>query len=197
MIARDAFALADAPLRMHLLALARSFASEEVDVFDGGYERWLRCYQVCQGTEIRDTLGAWIARHCPRFGPAIAPRFASLDALGPDEVERESQVRSMLRTRIEELLPPGAILVLPTTPCTALSLTASGEQRAAFYGAALAINAIAGHGGLPQLTLPAGTVDGKPAGLSFIGACGSDAMLLAYGAEWQLRIAAYLAEMPI
>ncbi|MBK4735184.1 amidase [Noviherbaspirillum sp. DKR-6] len=193
LLARDAFALADGPLRRHLAWLTGDFDAAPVDIFDGGLERWLRCYAVCQGGEIRQSLGPWIHAVHPRFGPAIAPRFAGLDDIAQADIEREATVRALLRAGLDALLPPGAVLLVPTTPRTALPRNASGEERAAFYQAALAINAIAGHAGLPQLTLPAGTVDGKPVALSFIAARHADALLLSHAPQWQRRIDAGLS----
>jgi amidase len=40
------------------------------------------------------------------------------------------------------------------------------------------LTCIAGIGGLPQVTVPVGTLAGAPAGLSFIGWAGSDEVLL-------------------
>jgi amidase len=42
----------------------------------------------------------------------------------------------------------------------------------------MALTCIAGVSGLPQVTLPAGTVEGCPVGLSFIGWAGGDEALL-------------------
>jgi amidase len=45
--------------------------------------------------------------------------------------------------------------------------------------ASLRVTAIAGLAGLPEVTLPAATVDGLPVGLSLVSGAGSDKALLA------------------
>ena len=73
--------------------------------------------------------------------------------------------------------------VLPTTPGVALRKDAPPEDIGRFYGTALALNALAGHTGLPQVTLPVGQRHGLPIGLSIIGPAGSDEALLALAAN--------------
>jgi amidase len=46
-------------------------------------------------------------------------------------------------------------------------------------GCSSAVLSIAAHARLPQISMPAATVDGAPVGLSLVGARGSDAKLLA------------------
>ena len=158
--------------------------SSSVDVFEGRAPQWLRCYQVLQGAEIRQTLGAWIAAQKPRFGPDIAPRFASVMDITEEDIATQRAFRLLANARLEALLQDSTVLVLPTVPVPALKKNANGATLEAFYEASLAINAIAGHAGLPQLVLPVGRVDGKPASLSFIAAKGMDEVLLAQAGGW-------------
>jgi amidase len=88
-------------------------------------------------------------------------------------------MRAEARARLAWLVPPGAILCMPTTPFPAprkgLSLATLEPLRAR-------ISCLAAHGGLtgvPQVSLPGTTVDGLPVGLSILGARGSDAALVA------------------
>ena len=60
----------------------------------------------------------------------------------------------------------------------ALAKTASGPEIGAFYATALPLNAIAGHAGLPQVTLPVVCIEGCPLGLSIVGPRGADRALL-------------------
>jgi len=124
--------------------------------------------------------------HIGRFGASIAPRFAGLAGIADADIARWQSWRTRQAQRLRTWLADGVVLVLPTTPGPALLKAAADEERADFYTRALAINAIAGHAGLPQLTLPLATVDGRadgaPLGLSLIGAPGSDAVLLAFAA---------------
>jgi len=61
----------------------------------------------------------------------------------------------------------------------ALRKDAGADERSAFYSAALTLTSIAGHAGLPQLTLPVAGSEGCPIGLSLVAAPGEDLSLLA------------------
>ncbi|MET0349917.1 MAG: amidase [Rhizobacter sp.] len=181
----DALAAADPGSRTRLVPLARALGAEDgFDVFQGDRASWLRAYQVLQGAEIRDTLGGWIVSHRPRFGPSIAPRFHGLADIAHAEVDTWRAWRAVQVRRLHALFPvdrPTA-WVLPSAPGVALRHTASGEDRGRFYDVALALGSIAGHAGLPQVSLPLATSDGLPIGLSVIGPPGSDEALLALAA---------------
>ena len=69
--------------------------------------------------------------------------------------------------------------MLPTAPGPAPFKTATGEAVEAFRQRAQRLTSIAGLSGLPQITLPAATVDGAPLGLSLIAPPGRDLDLLA------------------
>ena len=79
---------------------------------------------------------------------------------------------------MRQLLPPGTILCLPTTPFPApLAASRSGAR-----AAARPHHVPVAHGGLtgvPQVSLPGAQVDGLPVGLSIVGRRGSDAALVA------------------
>ena len=183
LVAADVFAAADKDAAVHMRPLAaRLGAIDAVEAFGGAIEPWLQSYAVLQGAEIRATLGPWMAAHRPRMGTAIASRFASLDALQDSEIAHWSGWRVEQSRRLRALLADGHVLLLPTTPGAALERTATPEMRGHFYAKALAINALAGHAGLPQISLPMATLDGHPQGpplgLSLLGAPGSDHALL-------------------
>jgi amidase len=57
-------------------------------------------------------------------------------------------------------------------------LAASPAEQQRVREATLCVTAIAGLAGLPEVTLPAGTVAGVPVGLSLVGGLGCDRALL-------------------
>ena len=69
--------------------------------------------------------------------------------------------------------------MLPTMPGAALPVDAPEEDFEAFRARAISMLCIAGLSGLPQVSLPVGTVAGCPLGLSLIGPPGRDRALLA------------------
>jgi len=181
--ADDVFELIDSPCAEVLRPLAQALGAHQgIRLFDGDHRPWLTAYQVLQGHEIRRSLGDWIATTQPRFGPHIASRFAALSAITDEEDQLWQAWRAKQADRLQALLGTHGGWVLPTTPCLPLLKTAGDAEIGRFYERALAINAIAGHAGLPQVTLPIGMLDGLPLGLSVIGPRGSDEALLALAA---------------
>lgn len=177
----EAWALADAEVRDTLQPIARRLgATAHADVFGASMADWLRAYQVLQAAEIRTHLGPWIKTAQPRFGSAIAPRFDSIFSLGDDEIARWTAWRTQQGHRLHALMArTPQVWVLPTSPMAPLRRGASDARRGDFYQRTLALCALAGHAGLPQITLPLGTLDdGTPLGLSLIGAPGTDLPLL-------------------
>jgi amidase len=178
-LVRDAFAMADADGAELLEAEARRWgATEETYVFDGTQAEWRECYRVLQGAEIWQHLGPWITVRRLVFGPSIAPRFADAATIAPPTVKQYRGFRRDITERLHRLTRDGAGLIIPTTPGPALAKSASAAEISAFYATALPLNAIAGHAGLPQVTLPAVRIEGCPLGLSIVGPRGADRALL-------------------
>ncbi len=191
LLAADVLAMAEPRCAALLRSAAEALgAGTSVDVFAGRAPQWQACYQVLQGAEIRQTLGDWIAASKPLFGPDIAPRFASVMDIADDDILAQQALRLDIARRLDALLADGTVLVLPTVPVSSLRKSASRAAIGAFYEAALAINSIAGHAGLPQLAMPVGQVDGKPASLSFVAARGMDEALLAEAGRWSALLKA-------
>jgi amidase len=82
------------------------------------------------------------------------------------------------RERIRALAQPGTVLALPTVPCIAPLVETPADALESFRIRVMRLTCIAGLSGLPQITLPVGTVAGCPVGLSFIGWQGGDEALL-------------------
>ncbi len=78
------------------------------------------------------------------------------------------------------LLPPGTLLLLPTTPGIAPLRFLRDAHAERFYQAALTLCSVAGLGGLPVVTLPIASWEGCPLGLSVIAGPGEDEALLAF-----------------
>jgi amidase len=184
-IVRDAFALADPDVSAMLRACCERLGiTDEVTLFDGAPDDWLECYRVVQCAGIWQTLGPWIEQARPRFGEAIASRFAEAASITPAEIARWTPVRALLAERVRAMLGDGIGLVVPTTPRPALRKDAAPAEFADFYQRALTITSIAGHTGLPQISVPVGEVDGCPVGLSIVGTSGHDRALLEVGSPW-------------
>jgi amidase len=181
----DAFALAAPEVSAMLRSRCADLGiSDEITLFDGTPDEWLECYRVVQCAGIWQTLGPWIHSAQPRFGDAIAARFAEASTITPAEIARWTPVRASLAARVRAMLADGVGLVIPTTPRIALRKNAPPSEYSDFYQRALTITSIAGHTGLPQISVPVADVDGCPVGLSIVGSAGHDRALHEIGSPW-------------
>jgi amidase len=119
-----------------------------------------------------------VERDNPRFAFSVA-RGLVLGAMTP-EAERgwAALARQEARGRLAQLVPPGTVLAMPTTPFpaprTGLPLPALGPIRDQI----LCLCAQGGLAGHPQVSIPGATVDGRPVGLSLLAARGADTLLV-------------------
>ena len=183
-VAVDAFGLADADTAAALQPLVRrlsmliGYAREDL-LAPPGLATWMRAQRTLQPYEAWLTFKDWLDRHNPRLQFSVARGLALAAAIPEGERQWAALVRAEARARLAWLVPRGAVLCMPTTPFPAprrgLSLSALDPLRAR-------ITALTAHGGLtgvPQVSLPGATVDGRPVGLSIVGAPGADATLVA------------------
>ena len=183
LLAQDAFTLA-LPGATDALApaLARVTSllgeGEPVTVSDEGLPAWFDVFRVLQYDDIWTAHRAWITRVRPTFGPQVGPRFAAVAQVQPHEVAVMRERRTAIVARLDDLLAENAVLLLPTVPDIAPLLKLPPAETVAFRERALALLCIAGLGGLPQVNLPVGTLNGCPIGLSMVAARGNDEMLL-------------------
>jgi amidase len=182
LIAEDAFALSDEPVRAALRAALPQALREarQVTALEGGPEVWLEAYRVLQGWEIWRSLGEWIERIRPGFGPSIRDRFADAATITDAEAARWRPWRARARDKLTTLLGADGVLIIPTTPTLAPLKTASAAEIGAFYARTLPFTSIASHCGTPQVTIPLCEAGGVPVGLSLIGPPGADLALLSF-----------------
>jgi amidase len=140
-------------------------------------------FRTVQAEEVWASLGSWVETMRPRFGPGIGERFAAAKATDPALAAPGHAFRRVLQARVRPLLSGGAMLVYPTSPCPAPLLTASRAEQDAIRQATIGVTAIASFCGLPEVTLPAGLVNGAPIGISLVGGAGSDRGLLAFACD--------------
>ncbi len=140
-------------------------------------------FRTAQAEEVWACLGNWVEATKPRFGPGIGERFAAAKATDGAVAAPGRAYRRVLQARVRPLLAGGAVLVYPTSPCPAPLLTASMAEQGAIRQATMGVTAIAGFCGLPEVTLPAGSVKGVPVGLSLVAGPGFDRGLLAFACD--------------
>ena len=152
---------------------------QPVTVSAEGLPQWFQAFRVLQGAEIHQQLGEWVARAQPKLGPGVRERMQWTATITAADIAGAQAVRDAARRRMDELLRDNAVLVLPTVPDIAPLLNTPAAALDDFRARAMSLLCIAGHAGLPQVTLPLATLNGCPIGISLIAACGNDALLLA------------------
>jgi amidase len=179
----DAFAEADADVVRLLQAALRAMAADlpkptNIAAAPEGLDTWREVFRVMQAHEVWQTYGEFVTANRPRLGPGIWERMQFAAVVTKDEYADAAKQRTRIRTHARKLAQPGTVLALPSAPCIALPLETSAEDLEVFRKRAMRLTCIAGLNGLPQVSIPVGTVAGCPVGLSFIGWAGGDEALL-------------------
>ena len=183
-VANDAFGLADAETAAALQPMVRTLSAlvgyvREDLLAPPGLSVWARSQRTLQSSESWLTFKDWLDRDNPRLQFSVARGLVAAGAILESDRQGAALMRAEARARLAWLVPPGAILCLPTTPFPAprkgLPLATLDPLRARMS----CLTAAGGLTGVPQVSLPGATVDGRPVGLSIVGAPGSDAVLVA------------------
>lgn len=111
--------------------------------------------------------------------PAVRARFEFGKTLGCEIATEETKKRAAFHAELETLLGENGLLILPTMPGAAPTSASTGDELLDYRERALRLLCLSGLSGLPQITLPLGTVDGAPFGLSLIGPRDADRTLVA------------------
>jgi amidase len=139
---------------------------------------WREAVRVIQAYEIWKVYGDFVQRANPTFGPGVAERMKIASTITAAQAEAALGVRATARDHLRKLIRPGTVVALPTAPSIAPLLDTPPAALDAHRTQVMRLTCSAGLAGLPQVSLPAGTVSGCPAGLSFIGWPGADEAML-------------------
>ncbi|WP_020179138.1 amidase [Methylopila sp. M107] len=189
LIADDMFSRADDATRLALAseverAKALFGTIEHVEAAGDQAADWRNVFRVIQSAEAWALHRDWVLRVKPRFGSGVKERFEAASQIGDDEISAAKALREKIRARMEALVTPGTILLLPTVPGVAPKRETPEAELNVFRAKALEMLSPAGHAGMPQISLPAAKVDGLPVGLSMVAARGQDEALLELAAAW-------------
>ena len=181
--AEDAFAHGEPATVAAITPLAEKLAAkigrmDKIRMCPDTLDEWGQVYRTLMAREAWQRHGNWIETKKPRLGADVASRFAIASKITDADVAAAKPHRAKITRHMATLLADGAVLCQPTSPGPALLKTspAAAIEEARYHAHALCC--AAGLAGLPHITIPAGTVDGAPVGLSLIAASGADAMLL-------------------
>ncbi|MCX7311464.1 MAG: amidase [Alphaproteobacteria bacterium] len=183
LIADDGFAEADAAvaslLNETLAAMAGALPKPQpIRVAPDGLDGWRDLVRIIQAYEIWQVYGRFVQEKHPRFGPGVAERMEAASKITAAEVDAARKTHAGAREQIHALIAPGTVVALPSAPCIAPKLDTPAAELDSYRTRVMRLTCIAGLGGLPQVSIPAGTAAGCPVGLSFIGWAGGDEALL-------------------
>jgi amidase len=187
LVADDAFAEADETVASLLRNALKAVAGVLPPPLHGriaatGLEHpldvWREAVRVIQAHEIWHIYGPFVTAKHPRFGPGVAERMQIASKITKADADTARKVHDNARDHIRAHVPPGTIVALPSAPCIAPRIDTPAEAMEGYRVRVMRLTCIAGLGGLPQVSIPIGTVAGCPVGLSFIGWAGGDEALL-------------------
>jgi amidase len=168
-------ALAPAVDRVAALVGARS----HVTVSPEGLSDWFEAFRTIQAAEVWGAVGAWVSAVKPNLGPGIKERLEWAATVTPEMRAAATAKRGAIRRRLAEVMSPGDVLCLPTSPRVAPPRGSPVDKIEIEYrNQAMCLLCIAGHTGLPQVSLPLARLDRLPIGLSLIAAHNGDEGLL-------------------
>lgn len=169
---------ADEYLRMAALAERvigpvgeRATLSQQIDELYWTFRR-LQAYEAWR------VHGAFISAKDRGLGPGVKERFEFGRSIDDATAKEETAKRDAFRSEFADLIGEEGLLVLPTVPGAAPLKAASFDDQQAYRERALRLLCLSGLSGFPQITIPLGSVDGAPFGLSLIGPAGSDMALI-------------------
>ena len=183
-LAQDMFARGEASIDEEIWRVLDKIGSvipkpEHVDVVGEEFDAWRNGFRFNQGYELQSTLMSFALAHADGLSPAIRERFEIASRITKVEASIGWEIRATAKERLQVLAKPGTMILMPTTPTLPPERDIpDGASTVEFRAMTLGSTCLAGHAGLPQISIPVGTAAGCPVGLSFIGWEGGDEALL-------------------
>ncbi|MGW3767714.1 amidase [Actinomadura verrucosospora] len=157
----------------------------DVAVPDIARMRW--AYTAIQGGEVHRLHAARMAAAPDLYDPEVLARLHAAGRVTAEDTATARELRERVRRAVTALFGRFEFLAMPTVPAVAPPL---GARTLALNGAPVDVRAALlaytspwSVLGLPAVSLPAGLVDGLPAGLQLIARPGAERMLLAAAAR--------------
>lgn len=144
----------------------------------GNLDAWRELFRILQAHEIWQVYGEFVERHRPKLGPGVRERMAFAATVTAAAADAARERRTAASEHVRARITSGTVVALPAAPTIAPRIGMPAEEMERFRQRTFRLTSIAGLSGLPQVTIPAGTVSGCPVGLSFIGWERSDETLL-------------------
>ena len=182
-VLEDAFEQAEEPVANFLRILLEFMSDDLPAMIHGriapeGFDPWRETFRIIQAYETWQSFGDFVTKHHPKMGPGIRERMAFAATVTKAQADASRIVHGKVREHIRRFVAPGTILALPTAPAIAPLADTPAADLEDFRARVMRLTCTAGMAGLPQMSIPAGTINGCPVGLSFIGWAGGDEALL-------------------
>jgi amidase len=183
LVLEDAFEQAAEPVTDFLRTLLEFISDDLPTMIHGriapeGFDPWREAFRIIQAYETWQSFGDFVTKCQPKMGPGIRERMAFAATVAKGQADASRLVHGKAREHIRQIVVPGTILALPTAPTIAPLTDTPAADLEDFRVRVMRLTCTAGMAGLPQMTIPAGTINGCPVGLSFIGWAGGDEVLL-------------------
>jgi amidase len=187
-VADDAFAQADPDVAAVLNETLKRAAvdlprPERKTIAPNGFDVWREAFRIVQAYETWQSFGSFVTASKPKFGPGVKERMEIAASIAKEQADASRAVLADARKHVRGLIAPGTIVALPSAPCIAPLIDTPPDVLESFRVRVMRLTCTAGLSGLPQVSIPAGTVSGCPVGLSFIGWAGGDEALLDLAAQ--------------
>lgn len=183
-IARDLFDTKDQDLASKYDAFIQNLSELPAEIVDTeigkpDFSTWIEVLRNIQWWELNQAHGEWVFNNLDKFGAEIRGRLEKISSVTRNDVKQKRLVRKQLISQIENIISPDALIVFPTAPGIAPIKGRPIDEARASRLNTMRHTCIATIAGLPQVSMPLLEKDGCPIGISFLGARGQDAQLLA------------------
>lgn len=148
---------------------------------DAQFSELAEIFRVLQAKAILEYHGPWLEKYQDTLSSPVKQRVEMAAQVSAAEFAEAQKVRAAFTAHLASELPPDAVLMLPTTPCTA---PRRDEDAASLRQRLMKLTAIAGLTGSAQVHLPLLAVQTAasavtPYGFSLLQRPGNDRALLA------------------
>lgn len=180
-IAEDAVDNSDTEVQLAFINFIEEVLGKDIQritISSEGLDKWWETFRIIQAGEVKKTNLPWVKEHNASLSPGIDKRFETAEAITDSEFNEAQKRRNEIKEHIDKIILPGTVLVFPTAPCIAPLKKADSKTLELFRSKTMALTCIAGLAGLPQVSMPALTVENCPVGVSFLGSAGMDENIL-------------------
>ena len=140
-------------------------------------------FRKLQTAEAWESDGSFIETYHPVLGPGVRERFILAKQWYVEDLSPERGIQAECRAHLTDLLKDDGLAILPTMPDVGIPVGASETFVERFRQKVSMCLCHGGLSGFPWISLPLGTINGAPIGISLVGPKGRDLWLIAQAAK--------------